>query len=233
MNFNEALIILGLNNNYTEDELRKRYYALAKKYHPDVLINRTEEERIASSQKLKEINVAYEVLIKALKGRVNSQSSFGTNETKTVSELLNYMNQTISIISRYSMTNDPEIICDFEGFENMAELFELYNTIIECYCALITTALSKSEIDNIFKDFREKTVNLYEQLKRSYFSKYKIPEDTPFEINPNETFKEFYESLKQFRIKKSTHSGFKLSSSERAKVSQKIRERCIEKLKGS
>ncbi len=67
MNHGDALKILGLNNNYTEGELRKRYYALAKKYHPDALINKTEVEKREATEKLKKINLAYEILSNALK----------------------------------------------------------------------------------------------------------------------------------------------------------------------
>ena len=35
MTLNEALKILNLNENYTEDDLKKSYRALIIKYHPD------------------------------------------------------------------------------------------------------------------------------------------------------------------------------------------------------
>jgi len=49
--------ILGVNRNATEDEIKKAYRTLAKKYHPDVNPGNKEAET-----RFKEINEAYEVL---------------------------------------------------------------------------------------------------------------------------------------------------------------------------
>lgn len=46
--------ILGVTNKATESEIKKSYYQLAKKYHPDV--------NQGKSDKIKEVNEAYEVL---------------------------------------------------------------------------------------------------------------------------------------------------------------------------
>src|SRR6188768_2391778 len=48
---------LGVTKNATEDDIRKSFRKLARKYHPDVAKNKTEAE-----EKFKEINEAYEVL---------------------------------------------------------------------------------------------------------------------------------------------------------------------------
>ena len=49
--------ILGVNKNSSEDEIKKAYRRLAKKYHPD--LNPGDKE---SEQKFKEVNEAYDVL---------------------------------------------------------------------------------------------------------------------------------------------------------------------------
>ena len=50
--------ILGVNKNATDDEIKKAYKQLAKKYHPD--LNRDDPK--TAEQKMKEVNVAYDIL---------------------------------------------------------------------------------------------------------------------------------------------------------------------------
>lgn len=71
MNFYDALNIFNLNSNYTEEELNKKYYALAKQYHPDALTNKSTEEQAAAAEQFKKINEAKDILSKALKGENN------------------------------------------------------------------------------------------------------------------------------------------------------------------
>ena len=46
--------VLGVNKNATEDELKKAYRKLAKKYHPDANLDNKEE----AEKKFKEVNEA-------------------------------------------------------------------------------------------------------------------------------------------------------------------------------
>jgi len=52
--------ILGLGKDATKEEIKKAYYALAKKYHPDHLSNDYKDSYI---NKFREITIAYKVLI--------------------------------------------------------------------------------------------------------------------------------------------------------------------------
>lgn len=56
--------ILGVNKNITKDELKKVYYKLVKKYHPDKFENSSKKEKENAENKMKEINEAYEYLMK-------------------------------------------------------------------------------------------------------------------------------------------------------------------------
>ncbi len=50
--------VLGVNKNSTDDEIKKTYRKLARKYHPD--LNRDDPK--AAETKMREINEAYDVL---------------------------------------------------------------------------------------------------------------------------------------------------------------------------
>jgi curved DNA-binding protein len=57
MNFRDYYEILGIKKGATQDEVRKAFRKLARKYHPDVAKDKTTAE-----DKFKELNEAYEVL---------------------------------------------------------------------------------------------------------------------------------------------------------------------------
>ena len=54
--------VLGVSENATQDEIRKAYLALVKKYHPDRYSDGPMKDM--ANEKLKEINQAYELLTK-------------------------------------------------------------------------------------------------------------------------------------------------------------------------
>ena len=57
MEFVDYYKVLGLSKSASQDEIKKAYRKLARKYHPDVNTNNPEAEK-----KFKEINEANEVL---------------------------------------------------------------------------------------------------------------------------------------------------------------------------
>ena len=70
MDYKQALVILGLTEGFTEDELKKKYRELSMKWHPD---------KGGNEEMMKQINVAYETLksktTKSTKETSNEQSN--------------------------------------------------------------------------------------------------------------------------------------------------------------
>jgi hypothetical protein len=56
--------ILGVSKTASQDEIKKAYRNLARKYHPDRYSNASEEEKKLAENRFKEINEAYENLTK-------------------------------------------------------------------------------------------------------------------------------------------------------------------------
>ena len=69
---NEPHKVLGVSENATQDEIKKAYRQMAKKYHPD--LNPGDE---VAAQKMNEVNEAYDMLMNPEKYRRQTTNSYG------------------------------------------------------------------------------------------------------------------------------------------------------------
>ena len=75
---NEPHKVLGVSPNATQDEIKKAYRRLAKKYHPD--LNPGDEN---AANKMNEINQAYDMLMNPNKYQRQQASSYGSYSQQT------------------------------------------------------------------------------------------------------------------------------------------------------
>ena len=78
--------VLGVSHDATDDELKKAYRELAKKYHPDHYAN-TEFSDIAG-EKMKEINEAYDEILRQRASGTQASSTGGESRFQRVRELI-------------------------------------------------------------------------------------------------------------------------------------------------
>lgn len=57
------LLVLQLSENFTEEQLKRAYRKMAKKYHPDKQIHRSAEEKNRAHQKFLEVQEAYDYFV--------------------------------------------------------------------------------------------------------------------------------------------------------------------------
>ena len=73
--------ILGVSQNASDDEVKKAYRELARKYHPDNYQNNPLAD--LAEEKMKEINEAYNTITKARSGGGYQQTTYGGGYRQT------------------------------------------------------------------------------------------------------------------------------------------------------
>jgi len=106
---NDPYKVLGVSRDATDDEIKKSYRDLARKYHPDNYANNPLADLV--EEKMKEINEAYDTIQKErAAGRSSDSYSTGSGTTSDYSNVRELINA-----KRYS---EAELILDAVGQSN-------------------------------------------------------------------------------------------------------------------
>lgn len=153
MNYNDALILFGLTDNYTKEDLKKRYLELSKKYHPDL---------DGDEEMMKSVNAAYDLLKNS-----NNKSYFteSLNKFEKYKSKINYPDGSLEeyykiLINRLIDTYGKNIVI---GFEERI----IYNEIQDMYREYMNKILVSEEIyDMIQIDFDQDFDSFVKELNK-------------------------------------------------------------------
>ena len=185
----EALKIFNLSENFTENELKKAYRTLAKKYHPDNFSKNSFEQKQAQ-EKMKEINEAKDLLDKSLKNNSSNEQSYF--------DLENYKNDLINKLSKYKFQHfcPDELKTYNEQIEAIVFWFKLDIKIILLY------ANDKNKINEAYQEHLNLIIQVFKDFKKDFFDKHNIDESKIKEnINYECNLEEFYNQLLKIKEK--------------------------------
>jgi len=173
MTISKALSVLGLNSNYTEEELRKKYLHLMKQYHPDFYERESQEIKDKMTKKSQEINEAYEVLKKNL---TNPQQYTYANactywSSQSYQGYRNYSSNYDSTIN-IQKTNAIKTIRSYLKKCNAEKLRKQVSDLVMKYIILIS---SNQDINITILNFKIDLEKLYRDYINIYAQKHNIP----------------------------------------------------------
>lgn len=178
MDFTTALYILGLDENFTEEELKKAYRKNAQKYHPDINPSKDAEE------KMKEVNNAYDFLKQFKLGEAFRTSTYN-NQTNEI-ELIKYKKEILEKMVQFW--------CD-----SISAPAYLVNKISRCYGIFydaIMACESKISIDKQYELYLENIKLIYLKYEEDFYEEHYISkEDVKDNIRYECYVYEFYMQL--------------------------------------
>lgn len=195
MTLEKALEILGLESNFTEEQLKSAHRKLAKEYHPD--FHEKSDDRIEKENKMKEINEARDYLATYLKsGRID----YNSNTTNS------YQNNSSSEFYRRQKINElkNKIYLDKDKLNLSDNIKSILIEIDQIYLDFCISAYQKNNwsIDKSFHESRRKIEKKFEIIRFEFYKEnaiyeYEVIEKIYYEC----TLKEFYDQLLKIKEK--------------------------------
>lgn len=173
MSFSKAISIFGLKNNYTEDELKKRYRELVRQNHPDYHMNDTEEKQSEYNRKTQDINEAYDIL----KKNSNIHSTYTYESASTYWSHQNYQGYGYRR-ERY----DPNIIIqrsnavkNIRSYNKPCDAEKLRRQVSDLITKYIILINKSQDVNMTLINFKIDLEQLYRNYIKIYCQKHKIP----------------------------------------------------------
>ena len=70
--------VLGISPSASDDEVKKAYRRLSRKYHPDANVNKSKQEQEAAEENFKKVQMAYDNIMRIRTGKATSGGYGGT-----------------------------------------------------------------------------------------------------------------------------------------------------------
>jgi len=158
--------VLGVNKNATDEEIKKAYRELARKYHPDNYGDNPLSD--LAEEKMQEINEAYDAIMNSRKGGKNNDSSF--NEANSA------FPEVRSLIKQSRLEEAQELLDGIPPHTRNAEWYFLNGTVLyrrgwfdQAYTSFATAA----RMDPTNAEYRNAVNNAQRQSRVQYNNPYR------------------------------------------------------------
>ena len=119
---NDPYKVLGVSPDASDDEIKKAYRALARKYHPDKY--RDSDLADLASEKMKEVNAAYEEIKAMREGNKKSSGGRSDNRGSGSSSTPRY-NEIRKVLNRNDLGTAESMLFAISNAERTAEWYFL------------------------------------------------------------------------------------------------------------
>ena len=164
---NDPYKVLGVSPDASDDEIKKAYRALARKYHPDKY--RDSDLSDLASDKMKEVNAAYEEIKRQRESGGSSQSGNGGYQQSYAGNKSSSNNPKYNEIRRCINTGN---IAQAESLLNNIPIDERnaeWNFLMGCVCVRINNFVDAQRYFDIacsMDPYNQEYRNAQEQLRR-------------------------------------------------------------------
>lgn len=196
MTFDNAIKILSLNRNFTEEELKQAYRKLAQIHHPDRHEN--SKDRVQEEEIMKDINAAKEYLMKYLKENKHQNTAY--SNINIIEYRKTKLQELQRIVSQDFVAEFASKLDDLSVDINTI-FYELNDMPIDFYTKTHGIYI-KVTIDALYKEYLNKIKNKFKELEMYFYKEnYINKEDIKENINYDCTLKEFCDQLLKFKDK--------------------------------